>query len=106
MRIHRFNTLNESSNYDYSNYNCIVTEDISEIIEFFLEDLKVYNENMNITMNESEIQKCIDIFKEQYNEKDTYYSGKDRYEEITLYNDENDEYFEDLVSIVTGSKPS
>ncbi len=93
------NHLNE--NYEIENYDCISKEDLSEIIVFFLEDLEQYNKENNITMNNLEIQKSIDIFKNDYLEKGTYYSEKEKYEEIVIDDDgQSDDYFDNLISVV------
>ena len=91
------NRLNES--YNSSNYNTIVQEDILSIIDFFLEDLYQYNEENDITMNDNEIQKCIDLFKEDYVKKDDYYSEKEHYEKIVLDSKlQSDDYFNDIIN--------
>ena len=85
----QLNIADVSKNYKTKNYNCEVKEDLSEMIIFFLEDLEKYNTENNRKMNHLEIQKSIDKFKNDYLSKDSYYSEKDKYEEIT----ESDDYF-------------
>ena len=85
--------------YRPENYNCVVKEDISRIVGFFLEDLKSYNEENNIVMSDLEIQKCINLFMVDYlpSSKD-YFSEKDIYEEIT--DTASSEYFDSINYIV------
>jgi hypothetical protein len=109
MKLKRFNELNERKNifnlnesYNIEKYDCVVKEDISEIISFFLEDLEGYNNDNDIQMNEQEIQKAIDIIKSDYLKKGTYYSEKEKYEEITGIDSHinGDEYFNNIIEII------
>jgi len=89
----------ENRLYDFYYFDCVVKDDISTLIKFFLEDLEQYNKDNNITMDKDQIQKCIDVFKVDYlssfrNEEHT--SPKDKYEEI-VEPETNDQYFGDML---------
>ena len=83
------------TNYDVTNFDTIVKENISEMIKFFLEDLENFNEENDIKMTKKNIQNAINKLKEKYKRTDdSYYSFKEHYEEIT--EDASDEFFEEL----------
>lgn len=98
--LKKFENFNEElTDYNAMLYNTIVKEDIIDIIDMFLEDLEAYNKENNIIMVRGEIQKAINLFKKFYSVKDTYYSEKERYEEMTLGDDgQNDDFFKDIIS--------
>jgi hypothetical protein len=82
--------------YNVMNYNTIIKEDISEMIIFFLEGLQNFNEEHNIIMSKTDIQKAINNFKKSYPPNNIrYYSIKEHYETITDSSSNN--FFQDIV---------
>ena len=92
--------MNNLSKFSSENYDTILKEDISEIIQFFLEDLEAYCIDNDVILSKKDIQRLIENFKERaLPSNEPYYSEKDRYEEIILGTDYSEgEFIEELLN--------
>ena len=104
--IKRFNESDENLNisdvsnrFDSDTYDTVFSLDVSFIIDYLLEDLKLYCNDNNIILTKTEIQKIIDNFKKNFDPRNEgYYSEGDHYE--SLSDNYSDEFFKKIIDNV------